>query len=121
MEIIERISQTLKERDKTAIDLCKTLDIQTSTMSTWKARKKDPPARYMPTIARFLGVSLDYLLTGQEPPAVQKTTSTEDALLDLFRMLPVERQQRYLGRLENEVESYTKELKYLDEGKRLSI
>lgn len=70
MEIIERISDLLAERDKTAIELCKVLDIQTSTMSTWKTRKKDPPARYMPAIANFLCVSLDYLLTGQERPAV---------------------------------------------------
>ena len=73
MEIIERISDLLAERDKTAIELCKVLDIQTSTMSTWKTRKKDPPARYMPAIANFLCVSLDYLLTGQERPAVIRT------------------------------------------------
>ncbi len=42
MEIIERISDLLAERDKTAVELCKALDIQTSTMSTWKTRKKDP-------------------------------------------------------------------------------
>ena len=66
MEIIERISDLLAERDKTAVELCKALDIQTSTMSTWKTRKKDPPARYMPAIANFLCVSLEYLLTGQE-------------------------------------------------------
>ena len=33
MEIIERISDLLAERDKTAIELCKVLDIQTSTRS----------------------------------------------------------------------------------------
>ena len=70
MEIIERISDLLAERDKTAVELCKALDIQTSTMSTWKTRKKDPPARYMPAIANFLCVSLEYLLTGQERPAI---------------------------------------------------
>ena len=59
MEIIERISDLLAERDKTAIELCKVLDIQTSTMSTWKTRKKDPPARYMPAIANFAGLSPD--------------------------------------------------------------
>lgn len=40
MEIIERISDLLAERDKTAVELCKALDIQTSTMSTWKPEKK---------------------------------------------------------------------------------
>ena len=41
MEIIERISDLLAERDKTAIELCKVLDIQTSTMSTWKLSAMD--------------------------------------------------------------------------------
>ena len=66
MEIIERIYETLSKSDKKAYELCEKLNIRTSTMSTWKARTNDPPAKYMKTIADFLGVSLDYLLTGQE-------------------------------------------------------
>lgn len=114
MEIIERIYQLLNEKDKRAYELCEKLSIRTSTMSTWKARTNDPPAKYMKTIADFFGVSLDYLITGQEAPIRKTTTLEEDELLELFRCLPTDKQQRYLGRLENEVEQYTKEQKYLD-------
>ena len=121
MEVIERIYKTLGEKEKTAYELCVKLGISTSTMSTWKARTNDPPARYMKTIADFLDVSLDYILTGQEAPARKTTSPEEDELLELFRLLPPDKKQRYLGRLENEVENYTKEQKYIDEEKRLSV
>ncbi len=115
MEIIERIYQLLDEKDKRAYALCEKLGIRTSTMSTWKARTNDPPARYMKTIADFFGVSLDYLMTGREAPVRKTTTVEEEELLELFRRLPADKQQRYLGRLENEVEIYTREQKYLYE------
>lgn len=124
MEIIERITETLKEKDKLAVDLCRVLDIRTSTMSTWKAKKNDPPAKYMPTIANFLGVSLDYLLTGEEAPApvVQKnTTMMEDELLDLFRMLPETKKYEFMGELKGFLKAMDDQKKYLDEGKRLSV
>lgn len=121
MEIIERIYQLLDEQDKRAYALCEKLDIRTSTMSTWKARTNDPPARYMKTIADFFCVSLDYLMTGHEAPVRKTTTMEEDELLELFRSLPADKQQRYLGRLENEAEQYAREQKYLDEREKLSV
>ncbi len=121
MEIIERIYETLDKTDRKASDLCEKLDIRASTMSSWKTRKTDPPAKHMKTIADFLGVSLDYLLTGQEAPLRKTTTTEEDELLELFRTLPPNRQQRYIGRLETEVENYVREQKYLDSEKRLSV
>lgn len=108
MEIIERISELLVERDKTAKDLCKVLDIQTSTMSTWKVRKTDPPARYMPAIADFFCVSLDYLLTGEErtatvieQPVIQKPqlSANDKELLDLFHKLPIKKQYEFIGEM----------------------
>lgn len=85
MEIIERITETLEKRDKKATDLCDRLGIRTSTMSTWKTRNSDPPAKYIKPIADFLGVSVHYLLTGEEAPARKLTTAEEDELLDLYR------------------------------------
>lgn len=133
MEIIERISELLAERDKTAIELCKILDIQTSTMSTWKSRKKDPPARYMPAIANYLCVSLDYLLTGKERPVVvEQPTASELAapelqlsamdqeLLDLFHELPINKQYEFMGEIKGFLRAVEDSKKYVDEGKRLS-
>ena len=118
MEIIERISDLLAERDKTAIELCKVLDIQTSTMSTWKTRKKDPPARYMPAIANFLCVSLDYLLTGKERPAVieqpevqePKLSAMDEELLDLFHELPMSKQYEFMGELKGFLRAVEEEM-----------
>lgn len=124
MEIIERIVQTLNEKDKLAVDLCRVLDIRSSTMSTWKAKTSDPPARYMPTIAKFLGVSLDYLLTGEEAPipeTVKTTTMMEDELLELFRALPEHKKYEFMGELKGFLKALEDQQKYLDEGKRLSV
>ena len=115
MEIIERIYQLLDEKDKRAYALCEKLDIRTSTMSTWKARTNDPPAKYMKTIADFLGVSLDYLLTGQEAPV------RKDDLLALFRSLPEPKKYEFIGELKGFLKAYTESQKYLDEEKRLSV
>ena len=51
--IIDRISRLLKEKNKMAVDLCNALDIQQSTMSTWKARKRNPPAEYNADYRQF--------------------------------------------------------------------
>lgn len=121
MEIIERITQTLVEKEKMAVDLCKVLGIQTSTMSTWKTRKKDPPAKYMKTIANFLGVSLDYLMTGVEAPIRKTTTSEEDELLELFRSLPENKKYEFIGELKGFLKAISESKKYLDSEKRFSV
>ncbi len=121
MEIIERIYELLNKSDKKAYELCERLNIRTSTMSTWKARTSDPPARYMKTIADFLGVSLDYLLTGKEAPARKTTTVEEDELLDLFRSLPESKKYEFIGELKGFLKAYTESQKYFDEEKRLSV
>lgn len=121
MEIIERIYQLLDEKDKHASELCEKLSIRTSTMSTWKSRTSDPPARYMKTIADFLGVSLDYLITGQEAPVRKNTTPEEDELLLLFRSLPERKKYEFIGELKGFLKAYSEPQKYLDNEEGLSI
>lgn len=121
MEIIERIYDTLDRTDKRAYELCNLLGIRTSTMSTWKSRTNDPPAKYMKTIADFLGVSLDYLLTGQETPVRKNTTPEEDDLLELFRSLPEHKKYEFVGELKGFLKAYTESQKYIDKEKRLSV
>ena len=116
MEIIERITETLEKRDKKATDLCDRL-----TMSTWKTRNSDPPAKYIKPIADFLGVSVHYLLTGEEAPARKLTTAEEDELLDLYRALPENKKFEFIGELKGFLKAYTESQKYLDKEKRLSV
>lgn len=121
MEIIERIINTLENTDKKATDLCDHLGIRTSTMSTWKTRRSDPPAKYIKPIADFLGVSSHYLLTGEETPIQKSTSLEEDELLTLYRALPQNKKYEFIGELKGFLRAYTESQKYLDSEKRLSI
>lgn len=86
--IIQRILDLLNEKSLKMVDLCRFLGINTSTMTNWKNRGTDPPARYIPPICEFLGVSIEYLLTGEEPE-IQPVISMEDReWLSLIHQLP---------------------------------
>ena len=122
MEIIERITETLEKTDKKATDLCDRLGIRTSTMSTWKTRNSDPPAKYIKPIADFLGVSVHYLLTGEEAPARKlHHCRRRNELLELYRALPQNKQFEFIGELKGFLKAYTESQKYLDKEKRLSV
>lgn len=121
MEIIERIFQIMDQKQKRATDLCDVLQIRTSTMSTWKTRVNDPPAKYMKAISDFLGVSLDYLLTGEEAPVKKSTSSDEDDMLELYRLLPDSKKFEFKGEIKGYLKAVAETQKYLDEEKRLSV
>ena len=64
-EIYERI---LKERGLKNADVSRGTGITPSTLSDWKnGRIKELKADKLALIADFLGVSVDYLMTGNEP------------------------------------------------------
>ena len=46
-------------------EMCAYLHIGTSTVSNWKNRGTNPPAKYIIPICDFLNVSPEYLLTGE--------------------------------------------------------
>lgn len=82
------------------------LGINTSTMTNWKNRGTDPPARYISPICEFLGVSIEYLLTGEEPE-IQPVISMEDLeWLSLIHQLPD--QARY--ELRGEIKGYLRRM-----------
>ena len=90
-------------------------------MSTWKARTDDPPPKHMKTIADFFGVSLDYLLTGQDAPVRKITTPEEDLLLELDRAWPDNKKYEFVGELKGFLKAMEDKQKYFDEEKRSSI
>ena len=82
----------------------------------------------MPAIANFLCVSLDYLLTGKERPAVieqpevqePKLSAMDEELLDLFHELPMSKQYEFMGEIKGFLRAVEDSKKYVNEGKRLS-
>ena len=66
MEIYERIFELLGSKRSRQLDLAKAIGVSAQTVSSWKTRGSDPSAKLISSIADFLGVSTDYLLTGKE-------------------------------------------------------
>ena len=58
--------QLLQEKGITAYQVCRDLNIAQSTISNWKNRKSFIGSELAIRIAQYLGVSVDYLLTGNE-------------------------------------------------------
>lgn len=62
-EIFERL---LKEKGLKAADVTRGTGIKSPVFSEWKKGKSKPNTEKMIKIARFLGVSVEYLITGEE-------------------------------------------------------
>lgn len=101
MTINERLFAELERKHLSAAGLCKILGIGTGQTTTWKQRGTDPPAKYIAPICKYLGCSLEYLLTGEEKephPATLSENSQE--MLKLYELLPEREQLILLGRLQ---------------------
>ncbi|WP_027086842.1 helix-turn-helix domain-containing protein [Cohnella panacarvi] len=63
--IAGRIEQILKSKKITKVDFAKKLGISTGNMGDWSRGKSAPGANALVAISEELGVSLDWLVTGQ--------------------------------------------------------
>lgn len=90
MTICERVFELLSAtKGKSAAGLCKELGLNTSVTTNWKNRGTDPPAKYIVPICEYLGVSVTFLLTGEEASDSSNSDlgEEESELLDYFRSL----------------------------------
>lgn len=96
MSIIERIILIIDKKSFTMSDLCRHLDIGTSTMTNWKKRNTDPPAKYIIPICEFLNVSANYLLTGIDEC---KNQEVDNKVLKTFHQLNEDNQDIIIGKM----------------------
>lgn len=100
LSIIMNLLQMLEKKNLKQTDLCSAININTSTMTNWKNRNTDPPAKYIIPICEFLQVSPYFLLTGNENnlPA-QELSTDERRLLHMYSLLSDMEKGEILGEL----------------------
>ncbi|MGN0710163.1 MAG: helix-turn-helix domain-containing protein [Anaerovoracaceae bacterium] len=90
MKIIDRMFSTMESKSLKSADLARVLEIRSSVISTWKSRGTNPPVEYTVRICEFLGVSLEYYLTGIE----KQSTSIDDlSICEKYQALRKEDQE----------------------------
>lgn len=83
LSIIERIAYEIECRGLKSVDLAVLLNVNPSVISTWKSRNKNPPSEYVFCICEFLGVSPEWLLTGEGSKHPAKETDVEPSIWEL--------------------------------------
>ena len=78
-EIFEKLCE---EKGVTPYRVCKETGITTATISNWKAGRYTPKQDKLQKIAEFLGVTIEYLMTGENPSV---TTVSNIFPIDLKR------------------------------------
>lgn len=64
-KMLSKIQQTMKEKRISQRELCEKLGLKETNFGQWKRGKTESYKKYLPEIARILGVTVDYLLTGE--------------------------------------------------------
>lgn len=68
----EIFEQLLQQFNVTAYKVAKETGITQSTLSDWKYGKSTPKSENMKKIADYFGISIDYLMTGEEKEGGEK-------------------------------------------------
>lgn len=68
MTINERLFTLLSERHVSQKQFASSVGINPRNVSSWQTRGTDPPANVICKIAEFFGVSVEWLLSGEERP-----------------------------------------------------
>lgn len=63
-----------EEKGITTYRFCKDTGVNSSTISTWKTKNSVCSSKLAGIVAKYFGVSVDYVLTGKEETAVAQET-----------------------------------------------
>lgn len=74
MEVLNRIIKLLKENNKRQTELTDYLGLSKNAFTNWKIGDNTSFMKYLPKIAEFFGVSVDYLLGRETPTAANNFT-----------------------------------------------
>jgi len=80
----EIFAKLLQQKNLKAADVCKGTGLPSSLFSEWKRGKSTPKADKMKKIADFFGVSVEYIMTGEESPIYYTNEETAKLAQEMF-------------------------------------
>ena len=115
----EKIKDLRKERNLTQKSLAESLSVTVSTLSHWECGYQEPSLDALAKIADFFECSVDYLLEREDDfgnitvksAPTAPLPNNEQALLDNFRKLPEDLQERARMYMQKLVELLNEETK----------
>lgn len=101
MTIIERILETADKKGIKQNQIAQATGKDKSVVTNWRKRNCNPPAEYIPAIAQLLNVSLEWLITGSETPALSYAFSEDkQRLLTYYDQCNQEGKERIIEQAE---------------------
>ena len=98
--VLLRIIDRLRLNGHTEKDLLRSVGLKDTTFNRWKFENSKSFMQHIDKIADYLGVSIDYLVRGQEPDeGTGGFVAEEKGIIDLYRKLSRKRQEMILNLL----------------------
>jgi transcriptional regulator with XRE-family HTH domain len=86
----------MKEQRVSQQEICQYLNLTKQTFSDWKSGKSESYLKYLPQIAEYLDVSVDYLLGKTPSPERENIPEDEKRLRELLSQMSEEQLQTAL-------------------------
>ena len=77
-QLVEILEAYLEEKKISRRQFCALVDIPTSTIASWKAKNVLPSIELVAKLARFMNVSLDWLVYGENPETTVSENTDEN-------------------------------------------
>lgn len=87
MDTVSRIFELVDRQFKEQRDFAKAIDIPSNVVSNWRCGRSGSYNKYLPVIANALGVSVEYLLTGEEQKSAPPVPTDEESVANLIDQL----------------------------------
>lgn len=78
VQLVEILEAYLEEKKISRRQFCALVDIPTSTIASWKAKNVLPSIELVAKLARFMNVSLDWLVYGENPETTLRENTDEN-------------------------------------------
>ncbi len=98
----------MAETNVSAYKISKETGISDRLIGYWKKGEKMPSAENLLTIANYFGISVDYLLTGEDK--IKPVANDELELLTYYKELPEREQMKLIGRASALAEVYKEQV-----------